>query len=151
LVESEVVECSCGCGTFLTGKQKTYASEACQKRVARDKQLQQHFGITLADYSDIFAIQEGKCWLCRRRSPGGRTLAVHHEHQEGQSGRVLALLCFRCNKYKAGRLLEVEVRRLVEMYDNPPSLQALGYVPWAAGRPKSKRKRQPRRRGSRRG
>lgn len=57
--------------------------------------LKSRYGITLEQYNDIFAQQEGKCKICKKHQTQlKRKLAVDHCHT---TGRVRALLCQLCN------------------------------------------------------
>lgn len=77
-------------------------SEYKKRRFAAnpDWQLEQgyrrKYGMTLADYDRMYAVQCGRCALCNSDKPGaphGR-FCVDHDHQ---TGRVRALLCQKCN------------------------------------------------------
>ena len=67
-----------------------------------DKTLRRKYGITLAQYDELFAAQGGVCALCkkgettkrRKKGEGRERLAVDHCHD---TGRVRGLLCFKCN------------------------------------------------------
>lgn len=53
------------------------------------------YGITLQDYDEMYAAQNGKCAICGTDVPGGPgRFSVDHCHK---SGRVRALLCTWCN------------------------------------------------------
>lgn len=67
-----------------------------------DKTLRRKYGITLAQYDEMFEAQGGVCALCkkgettkrRKKGDGRERLAVDHCHD---TGRVRGLLCFKCN------------------------------------------------------
>lgn len=59
-------------------------------------QRKKKYGLTDADYSDLFARQEGRCALCRTDKPKGRFNVFHVDHCH-ETGRVRGLLCHRCN------------------------------------------------------
>ena len=61
----------------------------------RDYHLQRKFGITLAEYDELLAIQGGGCAICGSECRSGRSLAVDHCHE---TGRVRGLLCNSCNR-----------------------------------------------------
>ena len=61
------------------------------RRVGYD--LHRHYGITLEQYEQMLAEQDGACAICKRL-PTKRTLAVDHNHD---TGRVRGLLCAQCN------------------------------------------------------
>lgn len=81
--------------------------KTCMKRKSRLKYEQKHpdakknqalkntFGITLADYNEIFRNQEGKCKICDTPQTNlTKALAVDHNHA---TGRIRGLLCHDCN------------------------------------------------------
>ena len=55
--------------------------------------LKAKYGITIAQYDEMFANQGGACSICLR-PVGQQRLAVDHDHV---TGRVRGLLCARCN------------------------------------------------------
>jgi hypothetical protein len=67
-----------------------------------DKRLRRVYGITLAEYNELFEAQGGVCALCKKgestkrmkKGEGRERLAVDHCHD---TGRVRGLLCFKCN------------------------------------------------------
>jgi hypothetical protein len=65
----------------------------------QDRYLRRDFGISLADYLELFAHQRGVCAICRqpersKRAGKLKQLAVDHDHE---TGRVRGLLCSNCN------------------------------------------------------
>jgi hypothetical protein len=50
------------------------------------------YNLTLAQYSEMVAKQDGRCAICKQRT--GKRLVVDHDHT---SGRVRGLLCGPCN------------------------------------------------------
>ena len=60
------------------------------------RHLKQNYGITIEDYDQMYAEQDGKCAICSEpRSSRGKTcLHVDHDHD---TGKVRALLCIQCN------------------------------------------------------
>jgi hypothetical protein len=61
---------------------------------SRDRYLRRTYGITEAQYGDLFDAGDGGCWICGR-PPKNRALHVDHDHK---TGRVRGLLCWRCNR-----------------------------------------------------
>ena len=55
--------------------------------------LKYFFGITLDQYNEILASQNGKCAICYK-PPDKRRLCVDHDHK---SGKIRGLLCHQCN------------------------------------------------------
>lgn len=77
----------------------------------RDRHLRSSYGITEREYNKILKKQKGVCALCGFQ-PTTISLHVDHEHVKGykkldpkeKKTKVRGLLCFRCNKFKVGRL-----------------------------------------------
>lgn len=70
-----------------------------RRRSASNVQLRRRYGISLADYDEMFTAQGGLCAICRRPESkefkGVVTrLAVDHDHR---TGAIRALLCVTCN------------------------------------------------------
>ena len=61
----------------------------------RDNYLRRTFGITLDEYNQMLAEQDGRCAICRATCKSGRQLAVDHCHE---TGVVRGLLCMNCNR-----------------------------------------------------
>lgn len=90
---------------------------------ARDRYLKNTYGITLEEYNVLFALQKGKCALCKNKS--SRNLCVDHIHfpwgtktpsKNCTRDRVRGLLCHNCNKYVLGaieRRKAVDPRKLI--------------------------------------
>lgn len=51
--------------------------------------------MTLEQYNDLFAMQDGRCAICLNPPKENWPLDVDHDHK---SGRVRALLCNNCNR-----------------------------------------------------
>jgi len=62
----------------------------------REVNLKAKFGMTLAEFNEILADQDGACAICKSKSSGqeGRAFQVDHDHVTGQ---VRGLLCLNCN------------------------------------------------------
>lgn len=58
--------------------------------------LRHHYDVTLGAYEEILRLQGGVCAICNGRPSTKRSsrLFVDHDHK---TGRVRALLCYRCN------------------------------------------------------
>lgn len=136
----------CLCGKPLTGQQRRFCSETCQKEEARRVRLDDIFNITPEEYEAILQAQGGGCGICGKPPRDGKRLAVDHDHK---SGFVRGLLCFMCNKRVLGaRSADVIVRTAAYVTD-PPARRVIGDR-IAPGRPPKKRKpRTPRKRTSR--
>lgn len=59
----------------------------------KDEHLRSLYGITLEEYNEKLASQNGVCAICKR-PPSVRKLHVDHDHITGQ---VRGLLCHTCN------------------------------------------------------
>lgn len=85
-----------------------------------NRRLIRVYGITLAEYDELFEAQGGVCALCKKgestkrmkKGEGRERLAVDHCHD---TGRVRGLLCFKCNT-AIGSLgdTEEDARKVVE-------------------------------------
>lgn len=60
----------------------------------RANKLREYYSITVEQYEQLLAAQNGRCAACGNGPKGERPLAVDHCHA---SGRVRALLCDGCN------------------------------------------------------
>ena len=78
---------------------------SCQK----DGVLRKSYGISMLEYEQMLADQDGVCAICGGTNADGRDLFVDHNHQ---TGAVRGLLCNPCN------------RSLGLMKDNPATLRA---------------------------
>lgn len=57
--------------------------------------LKNKYGITQVDFEKMFAIQGGRCKVCKSTDPGpAGNFAVDHCHD---TGKVRGLLCYKCN------------------------------------------------------
>jgi hypothetical protein len=64
----------------------------------RTDYLVRRYGLTLKDYQEMHAAQDGRCAICSTRVEGER-MCVDHDHGTGQ---VRGLLCRACNKSLGG-------------------------------------------------
>lgn len=89
---------------------------ASKKDKARDVRLRRLYGISAAQWSEMYRLQGGCCKICGCPGKSGpstkthRRLYVDHVHANKKKkvvgGRVRGLLCFRCNHRLLGRGLE---------------------------------------------
>lgn len=63
------------------------------KAAERERHLVRKYGITQADYEQMFKAQGGRCAVCRK--PQSRSFDVDHDHT---TGAVRGLLCTSCNR-----------------------------------------------------
>jgi hypothetical protein len=74
--------------------------------------LKRYYGISIADYAEMYRKQDGKCAICRQAEEGKdrhgntRVLAVDHCHD---TGAVRELLCYACNSMLGQAKDNVEV------------------------------------------
>jgi len=74
-----------------TGRARWYAANS---DTARNTYLITEYGITLVEYREMAALQNGLCAICGEVCKSGRVLAVDHDHVTGVNR---GLLCIRCN------------------------------------------------------
>jgi len=77
---------------YRDSKRRIRAKQSAAKK--KDTRLRADYGITLADYQEMYDEQEGKCAICGGRAFGGKLLHVDHNHE---TGKVRGLLCDHCN------------------------------------------------------
>ncbi len=69
------------------------------RRYARKQRLRKKYGLSLQDYDDMLASQQGKCAICgvelELMGRSRRAVCVDHDHD---TGSVRELLCGACNK-----------------------------------------------------
>jgi hypothetical protein len=66
-------------------------------KVYREKRLKSVYGITIAQYDEIFNLQGGRCAICGGLDTGNKNhhkLSVDHDHK---TKKVRGLLCHPCN------------------------------------------------------
>ena len=88
---------------------------------SRDSHLRRSYGITEAEYNSMLKKQKGVCALCGS-PPKAVSLHVDHEHVKGykklsqaeKKQYVRGILCYRCNKFKVGRLDLEWARKILE-------------------------------------
>jgi hypothetical protein len=52
------------------------------------------YGISVAEYDEMFEYKNGCCWICEKEE-GAKSLCIDHDHKTNQ---VRGLLCDACNK-----------------------------------------------------
>jgi hypothetical protein len=70
------------------------AYRAANPEKIREGHLRRRFGLTLDGYAAMLEAQGGRCAICGRPEPPGKSLHVDHDHE---TGVVRGLLCFSCN------------------------------------------------------
>jgi|SRR6187551_2418154 len=103
------------CGPVKVWKADSRGNYTCsiygsqrEKKYTRAKELQKRYGITIEQYNEMLAKQNGVCAICKQPevllAPNGepRNLCVDHDHSCCTSQRtcgkcIRGLLCQRCN------------------------------------------------------
>ena len=88
-------------------------------RKRHDTILREKFGIGLHQYEELYKLQEGKCYICKREE--SKNLAVDHCHK---TQKVRRLLCMDCNtglgKFKEDpMLLKAALEYLIQEFELP--------------------------------
>lgn len=65
-----------------------------RKGAAHERRVQQVYGLAPGGYEALYALQGGRCAICRRATGATRRLSVDHDHATGE---VRGLLCRPCN------------------------------------------------------
>jgi hypothetical protein len=132
------------CGHELTGRQRSWCSEECQKLGARLALLAKRFNLTGHEYEVVRLHQGLTCAICDKAPATGKYLSVDHDHK---TGIIRGLLCTNCNLRFIGKARDPQLfYNAYEYLTNPPAVVVLGERV-APGRPRAKRR--PRKRRSR--
>lgn len=76
-------------------KENSAAWRKAHPEYKRAEALKRRYGISLAQYEEMYSKQEGRCAICRRhQSELVRRLVVDHDHV---TGNIRSLLCVKCN------------------------------------------------------
>ena len=63
----------------------------------RKMYLKNRYGLTVEEYDAMLSASEGGCWICGYMpKPGGRRLAVDHDHKKPK--HIRGILCHMCNR-----------------------------------------------------
>ena len=80
-----------------TLKSEARARYQADPKRARDNFLKRVYGLSLAEYNNLFLKQSGCCDICgKHQTVFAQTLNVDHDHN---TGKVRGLLCGRCNVF----------------------------------------------------
>lgn len=74
----------------------TKAWKAANPENGREMRLRKAHGITIQQYDDLLASQNGRCACCGTDTPGGSSGWFHVDHDH-ESGGIRGLLCGACN------------------------------------------------------
>jgi hypothetical protein len=99
--------------------------KGCASKASHAGMVEKTYGITGAQYDRLFVLQNGRCYICQRKSK--RRLAVDHDHA---TGAVRGLLCpdpeRGCNHAILGPLEAspggalAAAKRMVDYLEDPP-------------------------------
>jgi hypothetical protein len=110
----------------LNAYRREYRQRPERKVADREGYLNRKYGITIADYEQMFDSQKGACAICLEPRPEERTLHVDHDHD---TGVIRGLLCFRCNNALGDFREEYELfQRAADYLDRDDELAALARV-----------------------
>lgn len=115
-------------GTPVAGN-RCVTHERARKAKTRDssweRRLMAVYGITAEEYWEIYRLQDGRCYICRRGTGARKRLSVDHCHE---TGMVRGLLDTGCNKWVLGVLRDdVEAfQRAIDYLTKPPALEVIG-------------------------
>lgn len=101
--------------------------KACASSSAHERRLEKVYGIDADEYRRIFAVQGGRCGVCRNQ-PRSIRFAVDHDHKTGE---VRGILCKRCNHDLLGGghdSIDVLWNAIVYLI-HPPAQRAPGWEP----------------------
>lgn len=113
------------------------SKKAKRRDTDHGRRLEQVYGITGAEYWDIWEYQKsrneeldlpGACAICGRAGRKGtrsKRLSVDHCHT---TGYVRGALCSPCNRYVLGHLRDDvdALRRAIDYLENPPAFDVIG-------------------------
>lgn len=81
------------------------------RRKVKNSRLMLRYGITLAQWQQMWDDQGGRCAICREPMDGDKNAHVDHDHA---TGAVRELLCRKCN-HRVG-IFESDLREAIEAY-----------------------------------
>lgn len=120
--------------TFYSRNESTCTG--CRTDNGRTKSLEKNYGITEAEYFEIFEAQGRKCAICGNK-PKKQRFAVDHDHKTGQ---VRGILCSWCNHRLLGGAHDSidYLRGGIAYLENPPAVAVIGEKFTAQNRKKPK-------------
>lgn len=118
-----------GCQTMVRLRDCGRGASRCKTCVSvtqHGSMVERVYGITAAEYADLFTAQGGRCYICGDR-PRSKRLAVDHDHLTGE---VRGLLCadndWGCNYAILGKIKDLAMaKRIVEYLESPPARKVL--------------------------
>lgn len=101
------------------------------KDIAREKNLQRTFGVSVSDYDAMLTHQRGVCAVCRKPPvEGKKRMAIDHDHVTGEIRGLLHNV--PCNKITVGLHDVTSAKVLLEYLSNPPARSHFGGIKVAA-------------------
>jgi hypothetical protein len=104
------------CGNCVHRKKKERSLNA------HGKALEKRYGITSETYWELYAYQDGRCYICRWATGKSRRLTVDHDHK---TGLVRGLLCRPCNTFLGVIRDCIEAAERVVAYLKDPPYQRM--------------------------
>lgn len=96
------------------------------KEAAHAAWILKTYGLTKEQYDQLYASQEGRCYICRRATGRTRRLSVDHDHK---TGFVRGLLCRPCNTFLGHLRDDPEgFERGASYLRQPPAFDVIGEV-----------------------
>jgi hypothetical protein len=93
--------------------QRNYRARPDRKLADRAGHLKRKFGLSLEQYEEMLASQNGGCAICGDPPEEGTSLHIDHDHDTGE---VRGLLCVRCNNGLGQFKEEAELVRAAAAY-----------------------------------
>lgn len=82
----------------------------CQKGIANENHVLRNYGITLKDYDKMLKEQNGECWICGIKTPGGNgRFHIDHDHKINGKKGIRGLLCMNCNRLLGHAKDDIEI------------------------------------------
>jgi len=104
---------------------------------SRAQQLKRNFGLTIAQYDDLLAKQDAKCFVCQRPADSfAKRLAVDHDHKTLE---IRGLLCTHCNRTVIGRHRDPNIFQRAYLYLTGP------FTGWVTPGNRKRKARRPKR------
>ena len=101
----------------IYNKEYRVGKEAQLKISRRRNFLKSEYGITIDQFNELLAKQNGCCAICLRHySELDRSLAVDHRHGGPRKGEITGLLCTHCNHRIVGRHNDPEMLERAAAY-----------------------------------
>lgn len=80
------------------------------------RNLRRRYGITIQQYNEMYAQQQGGCKLCGY-SPAPPYRGLHIDHC-AKTGKVRGLLCSYCNRKIIGAIEKIGLERIIDYLED---------------------------------